>query len=109
MTRRRIRIAAPYGSSVIFFGGSVIRVPSTALAGIRLTRQRKTSVSLPAMAGFFKPNRGLRGMRFLSRSCLLRVAAAFAEQFLFPCQRVRGDGIEMVVLRGPIQGRADAV
>src|SRR5580693_1125424 len=98
MIRRRIRIAAPYGSSVIFFGSSVIRVPLTALG------KRPPDVSgllrnvrlLARYSGVFQakselePRGTLRAI--LGRYRAFEVAMPLAEQFLFPCQRMPGDG-----------------
>ena len=30
------------------------------------------------------------------------------QQLLFPCQRMTGDGVEVIILRCPIERRADA-
>jgi hypothetical protein len=58
---------------------------------------------LPAKARFFKPNKCFD----FTQIAPAELAAAFAEQLLLPGQRMRRDGLEIVVLRGPVQQAAE--
>jgi len=53
--------------------------------------------------GFFQAKSGLAPNEISGRFRVLDLVAALAEQFLFPRQRVGGDGLEIVVLRRPVQ------
>src|SRR5258708_36955453 len=107
MIRRRIRIAAPLGSSVIFFGNSVIRVPLTAPAYTRASGAAAKRL-LARYIGVFQAKSGLAPNEILGRCRVLQPAVTLSEQFLLPCQGMRADGLEIAVLRPPVLSRGMA-
>src|SRR5580704_12758033 len=75
---------------------------------VRPEKHQKSKGSSARYGRVFQAKSRLARDEILGRGGVLQLAMALAEQLLFPGQRVRGNGIEVVVSRRPVERAADA-